>query len=254
MRRKSPQWRELVLLVALTSCSSATEVPTLEPIIGTSPRQFVPISAPEILKPVPDSAFLLFAVTAPDSTYHLGWRPTEILVETDRGYRESILLPPHRCLIPRPIDGVGFPFNFTWWSCTGAGINTNIVLSNSRLKTIADLVSGRLIQRRNFLTQPGAHYRFRVPPGIEATGEAVARLTQLPEVEEAFRLNDEPLCYISDIVPPPPCDPWWLQVRLWFTFGAASGDTLPVGPQGWVRATYTQSDGVQRITTYRFDE
>ena len=193
-------------------------------------------------------------MTAPDSTFHLNWEPTEILVETDRGYHQTVLLSPHRCLIPERGTGAGFPFNFTWWSCSGAGVNTNVVLTNSRLNAIAALVTGRLSLSRNFVTQPGAHYTFRVPQGFEATGEAVRRLSKLPEVDQAFRLNSEPQCYTSDIVPPPACEPWWLETRLWFSFGVARGDTVPVGSQGWLRATYTQSDGVQRETTYQFDQ
>lgn len=112
--------RELILLLALMGCDSVTGAPTSEPIIGTPPRQLVVAGPPEVLRIVPDSAFLLFAVTALDSTFHIEWRPTEILIETNRGYRETILLPPHRCLIPRPsLDDIGFPINFTWWSCTG---------------------------------------------------------------------------------------------------------------------------------------
>ncbi len=257
IRRPGTRWlrhRATILWAVMAACNSPTETWKSDEIVGTQPRQLITIGAPEVLRVVPDSAFLLFAVTAPDSTFHIAWRPTELLVETDRGYSETVLLPPHRCLLPQSTSSLGFPFNFTWWSCSAVGINTTVILSGSRLQVLERLVSGVRTHARAFLTQPGAQYQFRVPVGLEATEEAVARLATQPEVTDPFRVNFEPLCYISDVEPRPACEPWWLQARRWFTFGAARGDTLPVSVGGWVRASYTQADGARRITTFTFEE
>jgi len=249
--RRGRTLRVVSTILCVASCNLSTEAQPQRPIEGSAPRQLVPVAGPEVLRLYPDSAFLLFAVTAPDSTFHVNWWPTSLLVETDRGFRETIPLPPHRCLIPTA-GGQPFPFGFTWWACDGVGLNSLTVLSAARIDQFASLVNGRLLRAIEFSTRPGGQYRFQVPVGLSATAEAGRRLAAEPEVLEAFRLNNEPLCVISDVVPPPPCEPWWLQTRRFFTFGPAGGDTIPVSPGGWVRVTYMQSDAVSRTAEYRF--
>lgn len=218
------------------------------------PRLLMLTAGPEIrLDTLPDSSvYLLFLLTAPDSTFAINWWPTQLLVEADRGYQGTLLLTPSACLLPESA-GTGFPFTFTWWTCDIVGINTSVILSPNQLQQMEQAVSGQKLHMREFKTMPGALYDFRVPAGLTATAEAVRRLARFPGVSDAFRENAEPRCYISDIIPPPPCDPWWLYTRLPFTFSeVARGDSLPVTHGGWVRATYTQSDGTVLTMTFQF--
>lgn len=162
-------------------------------------------------------------------------------------------LKPIHCLLE---DGPGtsFPLNFTWWTCDQVGINTITVLSPNRLREVVEVAGGDTVYTFRFQTRPGAQYAFRVGTGRAVTADAVRRLAELPEVEAAFRLNSEPLCVISDILPPPPCPPWHLATSRPYVFDrGARGDTIPIGRHGWVRATYTQPDGSRRITTMLLD-
>jgi hypothetical protein len=241
-------------MTAAVACGSGTGPDDREIINGEAPRPLMLKAGPEIwLDTLLDSSvYLLFRVTAPDSTFAINWWPTQLIVETDRGYQDTLLLAPVACLLPES-SGTSFPFTFTWWACDIVGINTSVILSPDRLQQMEQAVSGQELYMREFKTMPGAYYAFRVPAGLTATAEAVRRLARFPGVSDAFRENAEPVCYISDIVPPPPCDPWWLATIRPFTFSdVARGDSLPVRHGGWVRATYTQSDGTILTTTFQF--
>jgi hypothetical protein len=241
-------------MTALVACGSGTGPDDGEIIHGEMPRPLVLTTGPEIrLDTLLDSSiYLLFRVTAPDSTFATSWWPTQLLVETDRGYQDTLVLTPSSCLLPES-SGTSFPFTFTWWTCDIVGINTSEILSSDQLHQMEQAVSGQKLHMREFKTMPGALYDFRVPAGLTATAEAVRRLARFSGVNDAFRENAEPLCFISDIIPPPPCDPWWLQTFRPFTFSdVAGGDSLPVRHGGWVRATYTQSDGTALTTTFQF--
>ena len=235
------------------ACSTGDLLSSRGPIIGTPPEQLITTSEPEVFVDTTSDGhvYLLFRVTAPDSTFQLAWRPTNISIETDRGYQASVLLHPSACLEPAE-NGESFPFDFTWWSCNTVGINTNTVLTSARVAEIEDLVSASAVTTFVFKTMPGAQYLFEVPVGREATAEAVHRLTGLPEVTEAYPVDNDPVCVSSDIVPPPPCDPWWLIALKPFTYGPTPGDSVPVSHAGWVHVVYTQPDGVQRVSTYTF--
>jgi hypothetical protein len=242
------------LLLAAPACRSATDGGDAHiQLRGEPPRQLALATGPEILRhPDPDSAVLLFRVTAPDSTLHRNWWPTALQIETDRGYRADVLLAPYACLLPSD-DFPTFPLDFAWWSCDIVGVNTTAVWSKAEIAEAEQAVSGRKVEEYVFQTSPGAYYGFRVPVGLDATAEAVRRLARLPGVREAFRADNEPRCVLSDVIPPPPCDPWYLRARRAFTFAdPAGGDSLPVSPGGWVRATYEEPGGATRTATFRF--
>ncbi len=242
--------------LSVGTCRSAT-APQL-PGVPTDPAQLPIVGAPEILRwtaPLarpgesrPDSAIAV-RITAPDSSFALDWRPTELLLETSAGFHRTILLHPPACLVPNPASGMGFPFNFTWWVCDGVGINTSVVLTPERLREISAIAGGDTTWTVSFKTSPGGYYEFRVGVGKAVTEAAVRRLSALPEVTEASRILNDPLCVISDIVPHPPCDPWRLVARHPYVLDrTAGGDTIPLQRGGWVRATYALPDGSTRVT------
>jgi hypothetical protein len=245
----------VLLGLAVAACRSSTE-PQARSKAAEPARQLFLAAQPEILRgpgvaPVEpgDTQYYTVRVTARDSTFALRWWPTAILVETDRGDRRTLTLPPYACLLP---EGAGreFPFTFTWWGCHQVGVNTRVALAPDRLREAERLAGGELMASYEFGPGPGAQYRFRVGTGLGVTAAAMERLKSLPEVIDAFRLDASPECLLSDIVPPPPCDPWWLLRRLPYVVDRpAGGDTLSVGRGGWVRATYTQPDGSTLSTT-----
>lgn len=240
------------LSLFLASCRSSTEPELGGRINGNSPRQITVVGDPVIRRHQhPDSAVVYIEVIAPDSTPHAEWWPTMLLVETDRGYRQEVILVPHACLRPQDI-GLGFPFNFEWLACDGIGINNNTLLSADHIKNIERLVNGKLSAQRNFLSQRGATYYFRVPVGPEAVAEAIRRVDRLSYMDEVYHLPHTPPCVLADVVPPPPCPPWLLGKKFYYSFGSAATDALPVSPNGWVRATYTEPNGTRKITQFSF--
>lgn len=247
------------LILAAAGCQDATgTAPDTYEGLGEPPRQLFIVGTPDIVwapEPVlypghrPDSQFVAVRVTAPDSFFARRWWPTEIVVETDREERRTVLLAPSRCILP---DGAGtaFPLTFTWWICDQVGVNTRVLLSPERLRAFAEIAGGDTVLTWPFRTMPGGQYRFGVGVGQRATAEAVRRLSGIVEVVEAFRIRNDPHCVRSDIVPPPPCDPWQLARRLAYVFERqARGDTLSLSRDGWIRVTYRQPDGTQRVTT-----
>lgn len=232
------------------ACGSAVGTQNLLPIQGTSPRQF-PVSGDLQIQhhPDPDSAILIFSVTTIDSTPHIEWRPTTLRVESDLGYDSTVLAVPFTCLEPNN-SGLSFPFNFTWRSCNRIGVETDSVLSESQVADLKAIVTGRLVESHPFQTVPGAFSIFKVPVGREATAEAVRRAQGFAYVRNAFRISMDPECVRSDILPPPPCPPWFLFVRLPYSRQASPGDSIPVRSGGWVRARYIDVGGSQHVVEY----
>ncbi len=87
---------------------------------------------------------LLFRVTVPDSVPHRDWLPTELVVQTDRGYNDTVLLIPFACLLTAP-GTHEFPFNFEWLKCNVVGINTEVSLTAQQVHEVERAVSGELI-------------------------------------------------------------------------------------------------------------
>lgn len=200
-----------------------------------------------VLGPLPDS-FVALRVVVPDSTFAVRWWASEILLETDAGTRATVKLTPRDCLLPQNI-GLVFPFTFTWWACDQVVLITNVVLSPARLREVMAIAGGDTVRTYLFRTSPGAYYVFRVDVGLTPTAEAVQRLSVLSEATGAARLDDSPICVLSDIVPQPKCPPWRLVATRPYVFDrAAGGDTVMLRRGGWVRATYTQPDGSTRTT------
>ena len=216
-------------------------------ITGNPPRQVLIKGTPEVRRhPDPDSMVFYVEVVARDSTPHLQWTPATALVETDRGYKEEALLVPYACLRPSDL-GMGYPFNYEWMTCNRVGINNNSILSPGQIREIEEAVDGTLVAQFNFRSRPGAAYQFRVPVGQAQVAEAIRRVDQLPYTDETYHVPNAPICVLADVVPPPPCPPWLLAKKYHYTTGAASGDTLPVSPNGWIRVTYTLPDGSVRV-------
>ncbi len=243
-----------VLSGSAVACSDST-APVTDPLPGNEPRQLVITDGPavgvdygEIF--APDTA-LVFSVTAQDSTPHVEAFPTRLLVETDRNYQSEVLLVPHACLEPTN-SGLDFPFNFAWLACDEVGINTNRVLSADEISEVERRVEGKLSLQRQFRTMAGGTYIFKTPVGSHAIAVALRRVEKLPYVDQAYRPPHSPPCVISDIVPPPPCPAWLLGRKMKFSHTDAPPDALPVSANGWIRVTYTQSNGVVKSTEFHF--
>jgi len=243
----------IALLANLAACATGPSDGGTGPITGSAPRQVMLRSDPSIERhPNPDSTLLVAVVGVFDSTLHRAWQPSQILVESDRGAHRVDLIAPTYCLLPEG-GGLPFPRDFTWWSCYGTGINTDRLLTPSRVREIETLIGGRLSEFLAFQTMPGGFYGFSGVIGEAATAEAQRRLSTLSEVTAAYRIEQTPFCILSDVVPPPPCPPWELALRIPFSFGPTpGGDTVAVSPTGWVRVTYTQLNGVSRTAQYNF--
>lgn len=246
----------MIVLLGSCACDSVTG-PEEVPPEGT-PRQFFLVEDPEIFlaerpNSSPPETQLAFRVTVPDSTAHSGWWPTRLLVETDRGYREELLLSPFACLEPSERFDE-FPLNFEWLACNEIGINSTAVLSSEQIRQVEEMIDGWLDIHGEFQTQSGAWYFFFTGQvGRPAIREAIRRVEALDFIEgEVYHPTREPPCVTSDIVPPPPCPPWYLYTRRAFTLSEAAGDSIPVSDGGWIRATYTQPDGSKRVTTATF--
>lgn len=238
------------ILACNAACQSATDSVDLVPIQGTSPVQLRIDQDPQITRhPDLDSALLIVSVTGPDSSPHREWRPTAIRVSSDRGYDREFLAVPFACIDPND-SGLPFPFNFTWRSCNHVGVESRILLATHQLQQLENVMSGKLVATFVFRTIPGASYTFEVPPGSLATTEAARRAKLFDFVSTAHRVSRDPLCVRSDIVPPPPCPPWFLLVLVPFSYSSATTDSIPVRSGGWVRATYVDADGTQRMSEY----
>lgn len=240
-----------ILFIALHSaCSSPAEPDSPPPPEGTV-RQFRIIGDPLIFIPdgYPDQ--LMFVVNAMDSTPHRNWWPTKIMIETDRGFQKESELAPFACIEPSE-RGPTFPLNFKWWSCNRIYIYNHSALTADQIAEINTMIGGRLVYHYEFKNMPGAQYLFAVATGRSAINKALKQLATLSYIDIAHHGENEPRCVLSDELPPPPCPPWYLFDRLPFTFSDTPGSSLPVSPQGWVRATYTQPNGERRSATFRF--
>lgn len=234
--------------VALAACGMLPDEDRPSAIEGNPPRQFLIRGDPLIIRHRnPDSMVYAVKVIARDSTPHLEWTPTTALVETDRGYRKEALLVPYACL--QPLDSeIGYPLTTQWLACDAVAINNSTILSHHQVREIEEAVNGKLFLQYNYRTFPGALYFFRVPVGQEQVAEAIRRIDRLPYTDQTEHISHAPECVTSDVLPPPPCDPWFLTKRYHYTTGAASGDTLPVSPNGWIRVTYTLPNGSKRVS------
>ena len=239
----------VAMALLLAGCSSSTEPSGSEPIRASAPRQIAIVGDPVIERTESSNLSIVYlSVTAPDSTLHVRWWPTRLLVETDRGYRQDVLLIPDSCLEPQEI-GLRFPFTFEWFQCDGIGLVNKTVLTVETIDQIEQLVSGRLSDQQIFYARPGAVYYFRVPLGREAVAEAMRRLDGLADTEDVFHGTAAPLCVLTG---DRACPPWSLSKRLNYSFGAASRGTLPVSRGGWIRATYTEASGARKVTQLDF--
>jgi hypothetical protein len=202
---------------------------------------------------------VVFAVTTIDSTPHRGWWPTRLQVETDRGFTTELLLSPYACLDSitstsgSRSPGLGWPLSFDWWSCNQIGINNTTLLTMDQILQVEEVLPGRLMWLLPFKTMPGGQYRFRVGVGRAAIEQAIARAEALPFIDgEVYHPGAEPACVTSDVLPPPPCPPWWMLRYEYFTFSDTPGDSIPVSRGGWIRATYVQADGTRRVGVLEF--
>lgn len=244
-----------VAISGSTAACNGSIAAIAEPLQGNEPRQLVLSDGPVVRLDygevfAPDTA-VVFSVTAQDSTPHLEAFPTRLLVETDRNYRSEVLLVPYACLEPTN-SGLDFPFNFDWLACDEVGINTNKVLSLAEIGEVERRVEGKLSLQRPFRTMPGGTYIFKTLVGPDAVATALRRIAGLRYVDQAYRPPHTPRCVLSDIVPPPPCPPWLLIRKMKFSHTDAPAGVLPVSVDGWIRITYTQSNGVVKSTQFHF--
>lgn len=237
-------------LVSGCACGLPTDVSNLPPIQGTEPLQLRITHGPEIARhPDPDSALLMVSVTGPDSTPHRKWQPTRIRVSSDRGYDRELLAVPFTC-IDLNDSGLPFPYNFTWRSCNHIVVEAPAVLSSQQLDQLAAATTGELVNTHILRTISGASYIFQVPVGRAATIEAARRARLFGFVSSADRLSRDPVCVRSDVLPPPPCPPWFLVVVIPFSYSSMSLDSVPVRSGGWVKATYRDTEGMERVVVY----
>ncbi len=205
-----------------------------------------------------DSLALVFIVTARDSTAHLNWWPTHLLVETDRGYREEILLHPWVCLEPsEDRKGEDYPLSYDWWSCNWVGVNNETVLVPNQIEEVEQEIGGRLIfeYELDSKSYQGAQYFFEVSVGRPSIQRAIDQISHFDYIQgDIYHPTKAPRCVLSDVIPPPPCPPWDLSTNLPISFEENPGDKIPVHVGGWVRATYTQPDGTKRSTTLTVPE
>jgi hypothetical protein len=199
----------------------------------------------------PDSDLVALVLTTVDSTAHRGWWPTRLQVETDLGFSTELVVAPYVCIdsiTSGPRSNEGWPLNFDWWSCDRVGINNAAPLTTDQFLRAEEALPGRLMWLYPFKTIPGGQYEFRVEVGRAAIEQAIANAKALPFIDgQVYHPRHEPPCVISDIVPPPPCPPWVMLRHEYFTFSNTPGDSIPVSPGGWIRATYIQADGTRRV-------
>jgi len=241
----------------VTVCRSPTGPEILHAIKPADAIQVAPTGDPWFTE-VKDSTVLLAKILVPDSTLHVLWLPSRLVVESSLGFRDTVTMVPFACLLPEQMAGLPFPDNFIWRSCDRVVLLTRVPLDSSRVGQLEALVSGRVNERHVFsrpLPDPylgvQAQYSLYVPAGLAATAEAMRRLKLQPEAIAVDRGLAEPICRVSGDVPPPPCPPWHLQALLRYTFtGTSSLDSIPVEHGGWIKVTYPGSDGSQRSATY----
>jgi len=220
-------------------------------IDGTVPQQFSIVSGPSITRhPHPDSLQLLIQVTAEDSTAHIGWIPSVIRLETDRGFRMDSLLVPYACLEPRP-GGQPFPHNFEWLSCNTVSVSTNEHLSARAAARLAASMGGRLAWSYTFHNGAGGRYLVEVPVGRRSTAQAIARALASSRVQDAGPAPGEPLCIVDGASTA--CGPWDLLLVVRYTYGEPVDGALPVGRGGWVRASYVDAGGAVHSARYDID-
>lgn len=233
-----------------------------------TPTQFCIEEAPQIdLVHDPESPYVViqepalrFQVTYQDSTPHLNWLPTSMLVETDQGFSEEVILIPFACIIPIDDSPEEFPFNVEWWSCNKININNSEILSGNQIQEIEELINGRLNSRREFKTMPGEQYLFELHEiGRPVINQAIEKIKNLSYIQPIEGESEEqnvshapqyPLCWLDDRIPPPPCPPWYFFKVFRISLEAERKDHIPVQEGGWVKASYTLPDGTVKSTTY----
>ncbi|HET8865718.1 MAG TPA: hypothetical protein VFM80_08455 [Gracilimonas sp.] len=150
-----------------------------------TPTQFCIEEAPQIdLVHDPESPYIVvqepalrFQVTYQDSTPHLNWLPTSLLVETDQGFSEEIMLIPFACIIPINGSLEEFPFDVEWWSCNEININNGEVLTEEQIKEIEKVANARLSVEYLFKSMKGGQYIFDLNQvGRAAIQEVIPRL------------------------------------------------------------------------------
>lgn len=241
------------------------------PSEGT-PTQFCIEEKPEIQFVYnPDSPYIVvnepaleFQVAARDSTPHLNWLPTTLLVETDQGFSEEITLVPFACIISIDDSSREFPFNVAWWSCNKININNSEILSGSQIEEIEELINGRLNTRREFKTMPGEQYLFELHEiGRPVINQAIEKIKNLSYVQPIEGESEEqnvshapqyPLCWLDDRIPPPPCPPWHFFKVFRISLEGEKENHIPVQEGGWVKASYTLPDGTDKSTTFTIPE
>lgn len=242
------------------------------PSEGT-PTQFCVEDAPQIdLVHDPDSPNIItqepalrFEVVYNDSTPHLNWLPTSLLVETDQGFSEEITLVPFACIVPIEDSPEEFPFDIEWWSCNTININNGEVLTKKQIQEIEELVNSRHTVEYIFKSFSGAQYMFDLNEiGPQVIENAVKIIRQLPFIEPIDENTYEwetvshaakyPICWLDDTIPPPPCPPWLLFNEFRISLEGEKENHIPVQEGGWVKATYTLPDGTVKSTTYIIPE
>lgn len=249
-------WRAIVAghVIFAAGCNSLGPE-QLDPIVGNEPRQFSLLDDPEIHHhPNPDSLVLITSLRVADSTAHAEWLGTQLRIQSDAGLDTFVTVTPFACLEPQS-GTLPFPFNFRWLSCNRIGVELSEP-SPSRIKSLEEHTTGQVAETYPFLAQPGVLLVIEVPIGLEATSEAVRRAQGLPFVRSAYSISLDPECVRSDVVPPPPCPPWSFVLRVAYTFDSPSPQqqgpvlVVPVGPGGWIRATYEDLNGTTHPTQY----
>lgn len=236
-----------------------------------TPTQFCIEKAPEIdLVYNPESPYIVvqepalrFQVTFSDSTPHINWLPTHLFVETDQGFSENLSLVPFACIIPIEDSTEEFPFNVEWWSCNEININNGEVLTEEQKQEIEGVANARLSVEYLFTSKPGGQYIFDLNQvGRPAIQEVIPKIKQLPYIKpvesedqkNVSHKNQFPRCWLSDIIPPPPCPPWYFFKRIRISLEGEKENHIPVQEGGWVKATYTLPDGTVKSTTYTIPE
>ena len=229
------------------ACSTPTGAPAYSQIVATPAAQRSLARDPELaLLLSPGALQLRVSLTVPDSTAQLSWTPTSARVETSTGLSREIEIVPVHCL--EDIDPANdFPYRFAWTFCDHVAVVTTSVLSSARTRRLAEVLSGVVVDTHVLSGTPGAQYILRVPAGRDATTEAVRRAEMFPEVASAGVLSNEPPCVYSDQVPRPACPEWSFMRSLPVSFSGAGGDTIRVASGGWVRLTYIEVSGTQRV-------
>jgi hypothetical protein len=258
------------LLNGEEGCISAPE--NRLPSEGT-PTQFCIEESPEIdLVHDPESPYIVvqepalrFQVTYKDSTPHLNWLPTSLLVETDQGFSEEIMLIPFACIVPIDDSPEEFPFDVEWWSCNEININNGEVLTEEQIQEIEKVADARLSVEYLFTSMKGGQYIFDLNQiGRSPIQEVIPKIKELPYItpiedksedwKDVGHKNQFPRCWLSDIIPPPPCPPWYFFKRIRISLEGEKENHIPVQEGGWVKASYTLPDGTVKSTTFTIPE